>query len=334
MSRYIVRRLVGMIPTLVILSVVLFAFVNLIPGDPCVTILGEEYTPESCASLRATLGLDKPLWEQYLAYVGGLLRGDLGNSLVNGLPVLDSLLVRFPATIELTLAALLFALVVGVPLGRLAARRVDSWLDGTTTVLSLLGVSVPVFVLGLGLAYVLGVLLGWFPTQGQLNPRAQLDSITNFVLLDSMLQGRWDILLDGLHHLVLPAITLGTIPLAIIARITRASVLDVVNEDYVRTARAKGLGERRLGKRHIMRNAWLPVITVAGLQLGALLGGAVLTETVFSWNGIGRFVVESIQQRDYPVVQSTILICALLFLLVNLIVDVLYAILNPRIRFS
>lgn len=334
MFRYVVRRLLGMIPTLVILSVVLFAFVNLIPGDPCATILGDRYTPELCAGLRQSLGLDRPLWEQYLAYVTGLVSGDFGSSLVNGRPVLDSLLVRFPATIELTVAALIFALAVGVPLGRVSARKVDTWVDGAGTAVSLLGVSVPVFVLGLGLAYVFGVQLDWLPTQGQLSARAQFSPITNFIVLDTVLQGRWDLTVQALRHLILPAITLGTIPLAIIARITRASVLDVVNEDYVRIARAKGITERRLGRRHIMRNAWLPVITIAGLQLGGLLGGAVLTETVFSWNGIGRFVVEAIQQRDYPIVQSTILLCALLFLLVNLLVDVAYAFLNPKIRYS
>lgn len=334
MLKYIVRRLLGAIPVLFGLSIVLFAFVHLLPGDPCRTILGQHATPEACQRLRVNLGLDLPMWQQYLDYVGSLLRGDFGASIVNNKPVLTEFAVRFPATLELSLAALTFAVGVGIPLGRLAARHAQGWIDGGVTVVSLLGISIPVFVLGLVLVYIFAVQLRWLPTGSRIDPRAGLELSTNFVLLDALLQGRPDLFVDGLRHLVLPAIALGSIPLAIIARITRAAVLDVANEDYVRTARAKGLTERRVDNRHVMRNAWLPVVTVIGLQVGGLLGGAVLTETVFSWNGVGRWVVDAIQGRDYFVVQSTILIFALLFLTVNLVVDVLYAFLNPRIRYS
>ncbi|MDP9482004.1 MAG: ABC transporter permease [Chloroflexota bacterium] len=334
MLKYIVRRLLGAIPVLFGLSIILFAFVHLLPGDPCRTILGQHATVEACNRLRSNLGLDLPLWEQYLGYLGQLLRGDFGASIVNNKPVLTEFAVRFPATVELTVAALIFAVGAGIPLGRLAARHVQGWIDGGVTVVSLLGISIPVFVLGLVLVHIFSVELEWLPTQGRIDPRAGLELKTNFVLIDSLVQGRPDLFVDGVKHLFLPAIALGSIPLAIIARITRAAVLDVANEDYVRTARAKGLTERRVDTRHVMRNAWLPVVTVIGLQVGGLLAGAVLTETVFSWNGVGRWVVEAIQGRDYFVVQSTILIFALIFLVVNLVVDIAYAFINPRIRYS
>jgi peptide/nickel transport system permease protein len=269
-----------------------------------------------------------------VTYLGQLLRGDFGASIINNRPVLSEFAIRFPATIELTVAALIFAVLVGIPLGRLAARHAQSWIDGGVTVLSLVGISIPVFVLGLVFVHIFAVQLHWLPTQGRLDPRASLDVRTNFMLVDTLLEGRPDLFVDALRHLVLPAIALGSIPLAIIARITRASVLDVTNEDYVRTARAKGLRERRVNDRHIMRNAWLPVVTVIGLQVGGLLGGAVLTETVFTWNGVGRWVVDAIGNRDYFVVQGTVLIFALIFLAVNLVVDIGYAFLNPRIRYS
>ncbi len=336
MLKYIVRRLLGAIPVLFGLSIVLFAFIHLLPGDPCRTLLGQHATPDACLRLRENLGLDLPLWQQYLNYMGKLLSGDLGSSVVNGRPVINEFLVRFPATLELTIAAMIFSIGLGIPLGRLAARHPQTWIDGAVTVISLLGISIPVFVLGLTLVTLFANpnIIGWFPTQGRIDPRANLQIQSNFILIDSLLSGRFDLFLDGLRHLILPAIALGSISLAIITRITRASVLDVANEDYVRTARAKGLSEKRVDSRHVMRNAWLPVVTVIGLQVGGLLGGAVLTETVFSWNGVGRWVVDAIQGRDYLVVQSTILIFALIFLVVNLIVDIGYAFLNPRIRYS
>jgi peptide/nickel transport system permease protein len=334
MLRFIVRRLLGVIPVLFGLSIILFAFVHLLPGDPATAILGQHATPERVAAMRQYLGLDDPLWQQYLNYLGNVLRGDLGSSIINNQPVLREFLVRFPATIELTIAAMIFAAGIGIPLGRYAARHAQGWSDGGVTIVSLLGISIPVFVLGLTLQYIFAVQLDLLPASGRVDPRAGLEIRSNFVLIDSLLMGRPDLFMDGLSHLILPAIALGSIPLAIITRITRASVLDVTNEDYVRTARAKGLGERRINSRHVMRNAWLPVVTVLGLQVGGLLAGAVITETVFGWGGVGRYVVDGIFNRDYFVIQNTILIFAIIFLVVNLLVDILYAVLNPRIRYA
>jgi peptide/nickel transport system permease protein len=333
-TKYIVRRLLSAIPVLIGLSIVLFAFIHLLPGDPTRAILGQHATPETTARLREALNLDKPLWEQYVLYMGDLLRGDLGRSLVNNRPVLNDFIVRFPATVELTLVALLFAVGLGIPLGRLAGRHPQGWIDGTVTLVSLLGISIPIFVLGLTLQYLMGVRLGLLPVSSRIDPRITIDAVTHFMLIDTVLAGKWEAFVDALRHLVLPAIALGSIPLAIITRITRASVLDVANEDYVRTARAKGLTERRVDARHVMRNAWLPVTTVIGLQVGGLLAGAVITETIFAWNGVGRWVVQAISNRDYFVIQSSILIFAFIFLIVNLAVDIGYAFLNPRIRYS
>jgi peptide/nickel transport system permease protein len=332
--KYIVRRILAAIPVLFGLSIVLFAFVHLLPGDPAAALLGQHATPELTAQIREQLGLNKPLYVQYVEYLGRLLSGDLGQSVINNRPVIEELGNRFPGTIELTSGALLFAIGLGIPLGRLAARHVQGWPDGLVTVISLIGISIPIFILGYTLQFFISVQLKWLPTSGRLDPRTHIDAVTNFMLIDTLLAGRLDAFVDALKHLILPAIALGSIPLAIITRITRASVLDVSNEDYVRTARAKGLTERRVDSRHIMRNAWLPVSTVIGLQVGGLLAGAVITETVFSWNGVGRYVVEAIQDHDYLVVQSTILVFALIFLVVNLLVDIGYAFLNPRIRYS
>jgi peptide/nickel transport system permease protein len=334
MLRFIVRRLVGVIPVLFGLSIILFAFIHLLPGDPATAILGQHATPARVEAMREYLGLNDPLWQQYLNYLSNILRGDLGSSIINNQPVLREFMIRFPATIELTVAAMIFAAGIGIPLGRYAARHAQGWSDGAVTIVSLLGISIPVFVLGLTLQYVFAVQLDLLPASGRVDPRAGLEIRSNFVLIDSLLMGRPDLFVDGLSHLILPAIALGSIPLAIITRITRASVLDVSNEDYVRTARAKGLGERRINARHVMRNAWLPVVTVLGLQVGGLLAGAVITETVFGWGGVGRYVVDGIFNRDYFVIQNTILIFALIFLVVNLLVDILYAVLNPRIRYA
>jgi ABC-type dipeptide/oligopeptide/nickel transport system permease component len=332
--RYVVRRLLGAIPVLFGLTLILFAFIHLLPGDPAEAILGQHQRPELVEALRHRLGLDLPLWQQYIIYMNDLIHGDLGNSFVDNRPVLSGFFGRFPGTIELTIAALIFAAGLGIPLGRYAARRPQTFGDGFTTVISLIGVSIPVFVLGLSLQYVFAVQLKILPATTRLDPRIQIPTPTGFMLIDTLLAGRPDAFADALRHLVLPAVALGSIPFAIITRITRASVLDVANEDYVRTARAKGLAESRVDDRHIMRNAWLPVITVVGLQVGGLLAGAVITETIFAWTGVGRWVVDSIQNHDYFVVQNSILIFAVVFLVANLLVDISYAFLNPRIRYS
>jgi peptide/nickel transport system permease protein len=339
-TRFVARRVLVAIPVLFGLSVVLFAFVHLLPGDPATAVLGEHATPARIAEMRAYLGLGDPLPLQYGRYLVGLFHGDFGKSLINDKPVLTEYLHRFPATLELTASAMIFAVGVGVPLGRISARHAQSWPDGAITILSLLGISLPVFLLGLTLQVIFAVDLKLLPATGRLDSRTLLDLRTNFMLIDPWLMPDWTFsqklktFIDALRHLVLPAITLGSVPLAIIARLTRAAVIEVRNEDYVRTARAKGLLERRVERRHIMRNAWLPVVTIIGLQVGSLLGGAVLTETVFAWNGVGSWVVQAIMYREYFVIQSTILIFSFLFLLVNLVVDVAYAFLDPRIRYA
>jgi peptide/nickel transport system permease protein len=333
-TKYIVRRLLTAIPVLFGLSIVLFVFVHLLPGDPATALLGQHATPELTARIRTQLGLDKPLYEQYLTYISKLIRGDFGVSILDNRPILDEFATRFPGTIELTIGALTFAFGLGIPLGRFAARHIQGLGDGIVTIISLVGVSIPIFVLGYTLQYFLAVDLRWLPASSSLDARLSIPPVTHFILIDAALAGRGDAFVDGLRHLILPSIALGTIPLAIVTRITRASVLDVSNEDYVRTARAKGLNERRVDNRHVMRNAWLPVVTVIGLQVGGLLAGAVITETVFTWDGVGRWVFLAIQGHDYIVVQSVITIFAFIFLMVNLIVDIAYALLNPRIRYA
>jgi peptide/nickel transport system permease protein len=335
MWKFITRRLLSIVPVLFGLSIVLFAFIHLLPGDPAEALLGDKVTPERAALLRAQLGLDEPLFVQYIRYISSLFHGDFGSSVINNRSVLSEVLRRFPVTITLTTAAILLA-VLGVLVGRYAARHSYTARDATVTVVSLLGASVPIFVFGYFLQIVFGVQLGWLPTGGVLDSRLQLQvpSVTNFVLVDSLLAGRLDAFVDALRHLILPALVLSAYPFAVITRITRGSILDVSSEDFVRTARAKGLTEARVDRRHIMRNAWLPVTTIVGVQAGLLLSGAVITETVFSLNGVGSYVVRAIQTHDYLVVQSMILLFALVFIVVNLIVDIVYALLDPRIRHS
>jgi len=332
--RFIVRRILAAIPVLFGLSVILFLFLRLLPGDPAVAILGQHATPELVAQLRETLGLDKPLYVQYLDYLARLLQGNLGASIIDGRSVADNFAIRFPGTIELAVCALIFAVGLGIPLGRTAAKHPNGWIDGLVTILSLLGISIPIFVLGYVLVFVFAVQLDWLPGAGQADPRLGVEAVTHFSVVDAFLSGNPNAVLDAFAHLILPSIALGSIPLAVVTRITRAAVIDVSNEDYVRTARAKGLTERRVDDRHVMRNALLPVSTVIGLQVGSLLAGAVLTETVFSWNGVGSWVVKAILDHDYIVVQSLILIFAVIFMTVNLIVDIGYAFLNPRIRYD
>jgi peptide/nickel transport system permease protein len=274
--KYILRRLLAAIPVLFGLSIVLFAFIHMLPGDPAEALLGERATPELEAQIRAQLGLDRPLYEQYLGYLAQLLQGDLGKSLINNRPVLSEFMLRFPGTVELTLAALLLAVGLGIPLGRLGARYVQRWPDGLVTVVSLLGISIPIFVLGLTLQYFLSVQFRLLPASGRLDPRLGIEPVTNFMLIDTLLAGRPDAFGDALWHLILPAIALGSIPLAIITRITRAAVLDVNNEDYVRTARAKGLSERSVTLRHALRNALIPIVTVLGLSFGQILSGTII----------------------------------------------------------
>ena len=334
MLRFILRRLALVVPVLVGLSVLLFLWLRALPGNPATAMLGQRATPEGIARVNAQYGFDQPVWEQYLTYVGALLQGDFGDSTRTGEPVVSSFFERFPATIELSLAGLAFAVVVGIPLGYYAARRHGGVLDSLSVGGSLLGVVIPVFFLAYLLKYVFALQLGWFPTAGRQDARIDATHITNFYVLDGVLTREWDAAGDALMHLVLPAIALGTIPLAIITRITRASVLDVLGEDYVRTARAKGLSRSLIRRRHVLRNAMLPVATTIGLQTGLLFSGAVLTETVFAFNGLGQYLFEAISQLDYPVLQGFILFIALMYALINLIVDLTYGVIDPRVRVS
>ena len=334
MPRFIVRRVLGAIPVLFGLSLILFIFLRLLPGDPAIAILGQHATPQLIAQIREALGLDKPIIVQYFIYLGNLLHGDFGSSIIDNRSVAEIFALRFPITVELTVGAMIFAVGLGIPLGRLAGRHPNTWIDGLVTVISLLGISIPIFVLGYTLVYVFSVQLHWLPSLGPADPRLNVPKVTGVPIIDAILTGNPKAVADAIAHLILPAIALGSIPFAIITRITRASVIDVSNEDYVRTARAKGLARKRVSDRHIMRNAWLPVITVIGLQVGLLLAGAVLTETVFGWPGVGSWVVTAIENHDYIVVQSLILIFAVIFVVVNLLVDIGYAFLNPRIRYS
>ena len=334
MLRFIARRLLLLVPILLGLSILVFLWIRALPAGPAESLLGERATPETIQQIEEQYGLDEPIHIQYWEYLKTVATGDLGTTIRSRRPVTSELRERFPATIELTIAALLFAVSLGVPLGFIAAKRYGTWVDHSSLVLSLIGISIPVFFLAILLKYVFAVKLGWLPTVGRIDVLIDIEHPTGFYTLDALIAGDLNAFWDTIKHLILPAIALGSIPLAIIARITRASVLDVQNEDYVRTARAKGLPPRVVDTRHIFRNALLPITTIIGLQAGLLLSGAVLTETVFAFPGMGSWLVEAIRQRDYPVLQGGILFVSLVFVLVNLAVDVSYALINPRIRVS
>jgi peptide/nickel transport system permease protein len=335
--RFLVRRLLLLVPILLGVSLLIFFWIRALPGGPAEALLGERSTPQLVAAYRHQYGLDKPLPVQYWRYLRTTLYDrDLGVSSTTHRNVTEEIRLRFPATVELTLAAILFAMSVGIPLGFFAAKRYGGFFDHASLFLSLIGISIPIFFLAIILKYIFAVRLAWLPSVGRIDLLRSFDvkHPTNFYVLDAILTRDWSTLVDVLKHLVLPAIALGSIPLAIIARITRAAVLDVQNEDYVRTARAKGLAPSIVDRRHILRNALLPVTTIIGLQVGLLLSGAVLTETVFAYPGMGSWLAEAIFTRDYPVLQGGILFLAVVFVLVNLVVDISYAIINPRIRYS
>jgi peptide/nickel transport system permease protein len=334
MLKYALRRLLLTIPILIGVSIIAFVFVRALPGDPADALLGERGTEADRERIREELGLNEPIHVQYFRYMENLIGGDLGTSVRTRRPVTEELGQRFPATFELSMAAMVFAVGVGVPLGFIAAKRYQGVLDNASLVASLIGISFPVFFLALLLKYVFAVKLGWLPTIGRLDVTRDLNTPTNFYLFDAIFFGDIDAVIDVIKHLILPGIALGTIPLAIVARITRAAVLDVTSEDYVRTARAKGLAPAEVDRRHVLKNAMLPVVTVVGLQTGLLLTGAVLTETIFSFPGLGTWIVDAIRYRDYSVLQSGIIFFALIIVLANLIVDLSYAFLNPRIRYS
>ena len=335
MLRFILTRVSLVIPTFLGVTFLTFLLIRLVPGDPIEVRVGERgIPPERLAQLRQELGLDQPLWQQFLDYIGGVLTGDLGMSLVTRNPVISEFFTLFPATIELAVAAMLFATLVGLPAGIIAAVKRGSIFDHGVMGISLTGYSMPIFWWGLLLILFFSVGLGWTPVSGRLDLLHYVEPVTGFMLIDTLMAGEYGAFRSALHHLVLPMIVLGTVPLAVVARMTRSAMLEVLGEDYIRTAKAKGLASKRVIGLHALRNALIPVVTVIGLQVGTLLGGAILTETIFSWPGVGKWLIESINRRDYPALQGGVLLIATTVMAVNLLVDVLYGVLNPRIRHS
>ena len=333
MLRFILNRLALIVPTLIGITICTFGFVRLIPVDPILAMAGERgVTAERYAELVVKYGFDRPIWEQYFIYLGQLVRGDFGTSIVSHRAVLTDFATLFPATLELSICALVFAIVIGIPVGILAAVKRGSWIDQGLMGTALVGYSMPIFWWGLLLIILFSTTLGWTPVSGRIALSFFFKPITGFMTIDALLYGNWPAFVSALRHLILPSIVLGTIPLAVIARQTRSAMLEVMGEDYVRTARAKGLPESRVVSLHALRNALIPVVTTIGLQVGLLMGGAILTETIFSWPGVGRWMVESIFKRDYSVVQSGLLLIAVIVMVINLFVDVLYGAINPRIR--
>ncbi|TCS83078.1 ABC transporter permease [Tepidibacillus fermentans] len=333
MISYTIRRLLMLIPVLIGMSLLVFSIIHLIPGDPAKTILGEKASPEALQNMRQELGLNDPLYVQYKNYMVGIFHGNLGTSLKTKMPISQEIKPYLAATMELTFFAMAFAIFIGVNAGIIAAWKQNSWFDYIAMLIALLGVSMPVFWLGLMEQWLFAQKLNWLPSIGRdgiLNP---VQPITHFYLIDTLLVGNIEGFKEVLKHLILPSIALGTIPMAIIARMTRSSMLEVMNSDYIRTAKAKGVHQFFLIYKHALKNASIPILTVVGLQTGLLLGGAVLTETIFAWPGLGKYLYDAIAMRDYPVIQSGILVIATIFVFVNLIVDLLYSAIDPRIRY-
>ncbi len=332
MITYIIRRLFLLIPVLFGVSLATFVVMHLFTTDPAEIILGQHATVERAAALREEMGLNKPIYIQFGDYLSGALQGDLGKSVITKSSISEEIIKRFPATVELAFAAIFIATVLGVTLGTISAVKQNSILDYGTMVAALMGVSMPIFWVGLMMIIIFSVTLGWLPSSGRIAIGMQPDHITGLYILDSLLTGNMESLSDAFQHLIMPAMALGSYSTAIIARMTRATMLETIRQDYIRTARAKGLSETVVIIKHGLRNALIPVVTVIGLQAGSLLGGAVLTETVFSWPGIGSYVVEGVMASDYPRVQGAVLLIGTIFVMVNLMVDVLYSYLDPRIK--
>ncbi|WNC17683.1 ABC transporter permease [Brevibacillus brevis] len=333
MLSYSIRRILMLIPVLLGMSIVVFSIIRAIPGDPALTILGEKASPKAIEDLREALGLNLPWYIQYFDYLKQIVTGNLGVSLHSGASITQEIGPYLAATTELTIVSMLFAVLIGVNAGILSAWKQNSWFDYCAMLIALIGVSMPIFWLGLMEQWFFAQELKWLPSVGRDNSRNPVEAITQFYILDTILAGQWDQLWEVIKHLILPGIALGTIPMAIIARITRSSMLEVMRADYVRTARAKGLAQFWVVYKHALKNAMIPVLTVIGLQTGLLLGGAVLTETIFGWPGVGRYIYTAIGNRDYPVIQSGILVIATIFVLINLLVDLLYAYIDPRIKY-
>ncbi len=347
---YAIRRLLGLIPVLFGVSLLVFIIPRVVPGDPATIMLGERSSEANRERLREELGLNRPLFlnftdfkeqgplglfdSQYFEFMGNILVLDFGRSIFSYIPVSKGLWQRFPATLELALLAMFLAIVIGIPLGVLAALKRGTVTDTAVTLIALAGVSFPVFWLGIIFIYIFAVNLGWLPSSGRISVSMEIIGGTGLYVLDGLLQRRWDFALDAFKHLIMPAVAVGTIPLAIVVRMTRSAMLEVLGQDYIRTARAKGLTRSVVNRKHALRNAMLPVVTVIGLSFGSLLSGAILTETVFSWPGIGRWIYQAIASRDYPIIQGGVLFVALMFVLVNLLVDLSYTLIDPRIQYA
>lgn len=334
MTQFLVRRAFEAIPAVIGVSILVFLLIHLIPGDPANAILGERATEEAAAEIRTQLGLDKPLHQQYVIWIGNILRGDFGETVRGGIPISLELSRRFPATVELALVALILATILGIPIGIISAIKRNTIIDAASMMVALIGVSVPIFVLGLLLIFLIGVQFRWLPFVSRISNDISIETITGLYTIDAALANDWTAFVDAVRHLILPAITLMTVPLATTARITRSTMLEVLNQDYIRTAHAKGLQRRSVILHHALRNALLPIVTIIGLQMGGLLSGAVLTETIFSWPGVGKWLFDSIVARDFPIVQAVTLLVAIIYIAVNFFVDVLYAFIDPRVRIS
>jgi len=335
MIKLILKKIVNILPTLLGISVLAFLLIRLVPGDPIMLLLGERGAdPQVYAEMKASLGLDKPLFQQYFSFLGNLLHGDLGNSIVSKRSVMEEFMDRFPATLELGIVAMTFAVILGIPFGILAAVKRNSIFDYSLMGTSLVGYSMPIFWWGLMLIILFSVKLGWTPVSGRIAVEFEIERHTGLLLIDSWLseEGGKDAFLSAFSHLILPAIAMGTIPLAVVARMTRSSMLEVLGEDYIRTARAKGLPYFIVVAKHALRNALVPIITVLGLLFGSIVTGAILTEMIFSWPGIGKWMVASINARDYPVIQGGVIMIAMMVIFINTIVDLIYLWANPRMR--
>jgi peptide/nickel transport system permease protein len=331
MLAHIIRRILLLFPTLLGISVIIFLMMHITPGDPAELLLGERATEPALEALREHLGLNEPLYVQYGMFLKRLMKGDLGETIWTRQKVWIEVKQRFPATIELSIAAMLISSVLGVILGIISATKQYSFLDYLSMLGALVGVSMPIFWLGLVLMLIFSLNLGWFPMSGRLSVGIDLDPITNFYILDALLTKNWAAFKDALWHITLPAFTLSTIPMAIVARMTRSSMLEVLRQDYIKTARAKGLSPGIVILKHALRNALIPVITVIGLMFGILMAGAILTETIFAWPGVGKWLYDAVLQRDYMVIQGGTLFVAAIFVIINLVVDILYAVINPKI---
>lgn len=332
--KYIIKRLLMLIPVLIGVSIIVFVIMRVFSPDPAPIVLGQHATQQAVDVWREANGLNKPLYLQYFDFIKGVFTGNLGTSYYTKVPVLKEIMARFPATIELAISSIIFASLLGILIGTISAVKKNSIFDSAGMVTALIGVSMPIFWLGIILIIIFSGTLHWLPSGGRIDPLLKPAAVTGFYLIDSLVAGNWKAFGNTLYHLILPTVALGMYSMAIIARITRSSMLDTLGQDYIRTARAKGIAEGRVIRGHALRNALIPIVTVIGLQLGSLLGGAVLTETVFSWPGIGAYTVNCILKSDFPVVQGVVMLVAITFVLINLVVDVIYAFLDPRIKYS